>query len=142
MLFVTSFFLSSSDDYHVGQSTLVAVFECILSAIDDYTTDRRGDVGAWVREASMFVLVELHKQILEENPDLVSDIIVRELMPKLAQQSVEKIDRTRGLAVKMIAEIVFQEVSPFFHRILTNNICRLETFDYRCLLYTSPSPRD
>lgn len=29
------------------------VVECLLSALDEYTLDNRGDIGAWVREAAM-----------------------------------------------------------------------------------------
>ncbi len=36
----------------------------------------------------------------EEEESLVPDEVVREAMPRLAQQACEKIDRTRGLAAR------------------------------------------
>ncbi len=37
----------------------VDVLNCFLSCLDDYTLDRRGDIGAWVREASMQGLTDI-----------------------------------------------------------------------------------
>lgn len=33
------------------------VYPCLHTALADYTTDNRGDVGSWVREGAMNVLV-------------------------------------------------------------------------------------
>lgn len=35
------------------------VFPCLLAACEDYTTDNRGDVGSWVRDAAMSELTSL-----------------------------------------------------------------------------------
>jgi len=32
------------------------VYECLFNGMEDYTTDKRGDVGSWVRDASMLAL--------------------------------------------------------------------------------------
>lgn len=32
---------------------LTKVIDCYLKAMDEYTLDNRGDIGAWVREAAM-----------------------------------------------------------------------------------------
>ena len=29
------------------------VYECLLTGLEDYTSDNRGDVGAWIREAAI-----------------------------------------------------------------------------------------
>ncbi len=71
--------------------------------------DRRGDIGAWVRESCMEALHGVTLLVMKTQPDLVSDICVRDFMPLMAQQTVEKIDRTRGLAARLFAELVFHE---------------------------------
>ena len=46
-----------------------------------------------------------------DGPALADDlsVCVRRFMPLMAQQSVEKIDRTRGLAAKLFADLVFHQ---------------------------------
>ena len=89
-------------------NTIVQIYQCLLAGFDDYTLDRRGDVGAWVREAAMTSLVDLTFLLLEADPALVPDICVRDLMPRLAQQANEKIDRTRGLATRLFASVLLK----------------------------------
>ena len=45
------------------------------------------------------------------DPSLADDVsvCVRRFVPLMAQQSAEKIDRTRGLAAKLFADLVFHE---------------------------------
>jgi len=88
----------------ICEANIVPLYECYLSCLDDYTVDRRGDTGAWVREAAMSGIVAL---TLEANKNqLVPEVCVEQMMTKLAQQSVEKIDRTRGHAAKSFATIL------------------------------------
>lgn len=63
--------------------------------MDDYTVDRRGDIGAWVREAAMSGILQLLQTIAASDVGQIEDVWVRQIMPRLAQQAVEKIDRTR-----------------------------------------------
>ena len=46
-----------------------------------------------------------------DHPSLADDVsvCVRRFVPLMAQQSVEKIDRTRGLAAKLFAGLIFHE---------------------------------
>jgi len=71
--------------------------------MDDYTLDRRGDVGAWVREASMKALRDL--TFIVSHPEKYESF-VKKGVSSIVKQSVEKIDRTRGLAVKILWEFV------------------------------------
>jgi hypothetical protein len=71
--------------------------------------DRRGDIGAWVREACMSALSGATTLVMETDPSLASDVCVRDFMPLIAQQAVEKIDRTRGLAAKLFSDLVFHD---------------------------------
>jgi len=76
------------------------LYDCFLHSLEDYTIDRRGDTGAWVREAAMSALETLTLALLAQGTDRVPSSIVAQVMPCLAQQAVEKIARTRGRAGK------------------------------------------
>jgi len=74
-------------------------------AMSDYATDRRGDVGSWVREASMEVIAALLdcQRIAASTgatqwPQLPSAAKTTQLVAMLLQQAVEKIDRLRERA--------------------------------------------
>lgn len=88
---------------------MVRLYQCLLGGFNDYTLDRRGDVGAWVREAAMASLCSITLTLVDLDPQLVPEICIRDLMPCLAQQAMEKIDRTRGLATKLFASLLFHE---------------------------------
>ena len=97
----------------IGSSTLVRLYECFIAGLGDYTMDRRGDIGAWVREACMVALHDATALVMAsaDGPALADDlsVCVRRFMPLMAQQAVEKIDRTRGLAAKLFADLVFHQ---------------------------------
>jgi len=76
------------------------LYDCFLHSLEDYTIDRRGDTGAWVREAAMSALETLTLALLTQGSDKVPASIVTQVMPCLVQQAVEKIARTRGHAGK------------------------------------------
>lgn len=79
------------------------VMDCLLLALDEYTLDNRGDIGAWVREAAMTALFE----ILTECPkDLLTAQQVHQTVVRFMQQAVEKIDRTRGLAGRLCCQLI------------------------------------
>lgn len=92
--------VSFSNEQHLDR-----VFKCFLTGLEEYTLDNRGDIGAWVREASMAGLAFLLKSCPAE---LLKPEIVKKVMQGLAQQAVEKIDRTRGLAGRLFCGIVHQ----------------------------------
>lgn len=79
------------------------LFTCFLKALEEYTVDNRGDIGAWVREASMQAL---HTLLVTCPVDRLTPERVHQVMTGLAQQSVEKIDRTRGLAGKLFCSLI------------------------------------
>lgn len=82
------------------------VFECLLKALEEYTIDNRGDIGAWVREAAMNVLYML---IVNCQVDRLQADIMHKIMSGLAQQSVEKIDRTRGIGGMLFHKLLYHE---------------------------------
>lgn len=82
------------------------VFDCLLKALEEYTIDNRGDIGAWVREASMSVL---HQLLVTCPSERLEPDVVHAVMSGLAQQSVEKIDRTRGMAGKLFHNLIYHQ---------------------------------
>ncbi|XP_055382719.1 tubulin-specific chaperone D [Condylostylus longicornis] len=82
------------------------ISECYLKALEEYTLDNRGDIGAWVREAAMTALFQLITTCPRE---LLTPSFIHQVMTELAQQAVEKIDRTRGLAGRLFYSLVFYE---------------------------------
>jgi tubulin-specific chaperone D len=94
-----------------------SVFDCITDALfygmEDYSTDTRGDVGSWVREACFkawtviipsFSVFESGKTKSER---LMTPSLTRRAICGLTRQSLEKIDRVRESAGKALLEIVF-----------------------------------
>lgn len=100
------------------------IFACLLSALQEYTIDDRGDIGAWVREAAMNgIMVSIHfcnhfiisfrrlalfRLVTMCPPSLLRPNIVHDVMVGFAQQAVEIIDRTRGLAGSLFCKLVYQ----------------------------------
>lgn len=79
------------------------VVNCYLVALQEYTIDNRGDIGAWVREAAM---VALSKLIVACPAQMMKSEWVHALTTGLLQQAVEKIDRTRALAGKLFCRVI------------------------------------
>ena len=77
------------------------VFDCFLLSLEDYTLDRRGDTGAWVREAAMAGVEAVCLALLSSGPANIQPSLVSQIMPFLVQQANEKIARTRGQAGKV-----------------------------------------
>ncbi|XP_064092677.1 tubulin-specific chaperone D-like isoform X2 [Macrobrachium nipponense] len=92
---------------HVCEENLLSIYQCLLKCLDDYTMDRRGDIGAWVREASMSCLQHLTMAVIKKDPALLKEDIVCEMMARICQQAVERIDRTRKVAGTAFASLLY-----------------------------------
>ncbi|KAH9512990.1 hypothetical protein Btru_035542 [Bulinus truncatus] len=75
----------------------------------DYTLDSRGDIGAWVREASMQALHDLTSLVVNAESHLLTPEIVKQVFCSLIQQAVEKIDRTRRLAGILFTKLLYHK---------------------------------
>ena len=82
-------FLYLSGESSICEANIVPIYECFLLALEDYTHDRRGDIGAWVREASMSGLTSLTLLASKES-SLVPQICVEAMMPKIGKFIFEK----------------------------------------------------
>ncbi|XP_062930349.1 tubulin-specific chaperone D [Mobula hypostoma] len=93
-------------DQAVCQSNVSQIYSTLLDCMNDYTTDSRGDIGAWVREAAMTSLMELTILLVQTHPQLISPDNCRQMMCYLAQLSAEKIDRFRARAGSVFLQIL------------------------------------
>ncbi|KAK3885922.1 hypothetical protein Pcinc_009900 [Petrolisthes cinctipes] len=82
----------------VGVYSLRRIYHTLLISLDDYTVDSRGDIGSRVRETALNALKTLTQAVLEEDPGLISKDTVEDMMCRVCQQAVERINRTRKVA--------------------------------------------
>ncbi|XP_078126627.1 tubulin-specific chaperone D isoform X1 [Sander vitreus] len=87
-----------SPDSALCSENVAGVYGALLNSMNDYTTDSRGDVGAWVREAAMTSLMDVTKLVASIAPEILLPDLVKCMMCCLAQQSAEKIDHYRAHA--------------------------------------------
>uniref|UniRef100_A0A4W6FZD4 Tubulin-specific chaperone D n=1 Tax=Lates calcarifer TaxID=8187 RepID=A0A4W6FZD4_LATCA len=89
---------NGSPDSALCLENVAEVYGTLLESMNDYTTDSRGDVGAWVREAAMTSLMDVTTLVASNAPEILSPDVVNRMMCCLAQQAAEKIDRYRAHA--------------------------------------------
>ncbi|KAL1779263.1 tubulin-specific chaperone D [Sigmodon hispidus] len=91
------------------------VYTALLDCMNDYTTDSRGDVGAWVREAAMTSLMDLTLLLAQTEPVLIEAHICERVMCCVAQQASEKIDRFRAHAAQVFLTLLHFDSPPIPH---------------------------
>lgn len=82
------------------------LYEMYLTALRDYSTDSRGDVGAWVREAALIGLGQLTLSTAQLVPDFLDEALVTHIVGGILQQAAEKIDRVRVAAGRVFAQLL------------------------------------
>ncbi|KAK9056251.1 hypothetical protein SSX86_027347 [Deinandra increscens subsp. villosa] len=90
------------------------VMQSLFHALEDYSVDNRGDVGSWVRTAAMhglekctYILSKRDK--LVGNESLFDANVATNLVGGLVKQAVEKMDRLRDVAAKILQRILYSE---------------------------------
>ncbi|KAI1315977.1 hypothetical protein EDD11_010559 [Mortierella claussenii] len=111
--------IASVLDRHFDQVVSMELSQSILqmyfAGLQDYSIDHRGDVGSWIREASMqglevmFPLVARLDHQRKDRPHYLSDQDHAQVLAKLLQQSVEKIDRIRACSAAAMVTILYAE---------------------------------
>jgi tubulin-specific chaperone D len=91
----------------VGMSPqqLSLILNCFLLGLQDYNTDRRGDVGSWIRIASMSGLVGVIFLSLESHQSMESNFIIT-VVGELLKQLSEKLDNVRYHAGKCLEQLL------------------------------------
>lgn len=105
----------------ISPSLSSKILQMYFRGLEDYSVDHRGDVGSWIREASMQGLQTMvpivarsdhHLTPSQADQRYLSDEDHVQVLAKLLQQSVEKIDRIRGAAATAMVAILYAEVDP------------------------------
>ncbi|XP_010814748.1 tubulin-specific chaperone D isoform X3 [Bos taurus] len=102
-------------DEAVCRENVSQIYCTLLDCLKDYTTDSRGDVGAWVREAAMTSLMDLTLLLGRNQPELIEAPLCQQLMCCLAQQASEKIDRFRAHAARVFLALLHADSPAIPH---------------------------
>ncbi|XP_003464966.2 tubulin-specific chaperone D [Cavia porcellus] len=105
----------AAPDEAVCRQNVAQVYTILLGCMGDYTTDSRGDVGAWVREAAMTSLMDLTLLLAQTQPALIEAHVCEQVMCRVAQQASEKIDRLRAHAAHVFLTLLHFDSSPVPH---------------------------
>lgn len=96
---VDSTLLLDTKEYH-------EVIDALTAALDDYSTDQRGDVGSWVRMAGIRALSRVITTALPSNPtDLVPQDKFTTATSAIVKQAMEKLDAVREVATTAWGEL-------------------------------------
>uniref|UniRef100_A0A8C6YDR5 Tubulin-specific chaperone D n=1 Tax=Naja naja TaxID=35670 RepID=A0A8C6YDR5_NAJNA len=104
-----------SPNEFVCKSNITEIYNILLDGLNDYTTDSRGDVGAWVREAAMTSLMEITLLLTRTEPALIDANVSKRIVCSVAQQSAEKIDRFRAHAGSVFLTLLYFDNPPVPH---------------------------
>ncbi|XP_040845817.1 tubulin-specific chaperone D isoform X3 [Ochotona curzoniae] len=104
-----------SPDDTLCKENVPQVYRALLNCMNDYTTDSRGDIGAWVREAAMTSLMELTLLLARGCPALLEAPVCEQVMCCVAQQASEKIDRFRAHAGHVFLTLLHSDDPPVPH---------------------------
>ncbi|CAG9860286.1 unnamed protein product [Phyllotreta striolata] len=108
---LTSVALTMADSIgkEFATSKVNEIYNTFLEGLKDYTVDKRGDVGAWVREASVLGIQNVTFFLSKVHPQILTAGLMGELLTRIAQQAVEKIDRTRAHAAQIFYSFIHTE---------------------------------
>ncbi|XP_063473164.1 tubulin-specific chaperone D isoform X3 [Symphalangus syndactylus] len=106
---------AGAPDEAVCRENVSQIYCALLGCMDDYTTDSRGDVGAWVRKAAMTSLMELTLLLARSQPELIEAHICERIMCCMAQQASEKIDCFRAHAASVFLTLLHFDSPPIPH---------------------------
>ncbi|KAG0327465.1 hypothetical protein BGZ99_007549 [Dissophora globulifera] len=95
------------------------ILEIFLNGLNDYSVDHRGDVGSWIRESCMAgleVMIPLVARLdyaavrsssSSKQEHYLSEEDHVQVVARLLQQSVEKIDRIRACAASVLVTLLY-----------------------------------
>lgn len=96
-------------------TVLARIFDILALTIEDYTMDKRGDIGSIVREQSMITMLQILRSYSQEKDKkwIITNEHVARMIGLILQQLNEKIDRVRLLAGSILQDY-FDNLSDNF----------------------------
>ncbi|KAJ8964287.1 hypothetical protein NQ317_014583 [Molorchus minor] len=95
----------------IGQSFTEAhalkIYHTFLEGLNDYTQDKRGDIGAWMREGSVTGLQTLTLLLTKHLPEILTQDLTNRILSGIAQQAVEKSTVPWALAGKVFYSFIY-----------------------------------
>ncbi|KAH6812160.1 ARM repeat superfamily protein [Perilla frutescens var. frutescens] len=134
----SSNFLSGEDGIALFPVIKNEVMDSLFKALDDYSTDNRGDVGSWIREAAMdglerctYILCKrdslnqekVSSLRLEKSDSLNDDqlssyfdaTLAINLVGGIVKQAVEKMDKLRESAARILQRLLYNKTTSVPH---------------------------
>jgi len=119
----------NDDDVDNGKEILLCVrvaIDVLTEALHDYSSDNRGDVGSWVREAAMTGLPQLLAMMIKMKKEMQQDTDTEDeeddeklwcgCLIGLLKQAVERLGRLRSRAMSCIQDIMHLDVDDSGNR--------------------------
>jgi hypothetical protein len=105
-------------------SIMKSIYATVLAGFDDYAVDQRGDVGSWVRTASLRAIASISEALFAKRP--VLDHFEAYLQPELwynaiggvLKQGVERLDNVRAVAGEQLMVLIW---SPDIRKAATDS---------------------
>lgn len=87
------------------------ILSTLVQCTEDYSTERRGDVGSWVRKAAMTALGHLYSMVAQHGQDIseAGDVLLQrasEVEGALLKQMGEWNDRVRECGARSLGQVV------------------------------------
>jgi len=96
----------------IKKDNLKEIYELLFKALEDYTRDSRGDVGSYVRGATIHALHDITLKVVENKPELLTPEIVEKIMSLILRQACEKLHKIREVAIKNFVSLLHCQLLP------------------------------
>jgi hypothetical protein len=82
-----------------------AIVHALITALDDYTTDQRGDVGSWIRIAALHSLGRVVPLSVSSGSPRIAERQLDDIIGGAVRLGVEKLEPVRGEAARCLAAL-------------------------------------
>ncbi|XP_065214517.1 tubulin-specific chaperone D isoform X2 [Planococcus citri] len=88
----------------------VPLLETFLINLSDYTVDRRGDIGSFVRESSMKALQVVITNTCRVNKNIIPKDLIEVIVVGIAKQALDKISRIRITSSGVFMDVLYADI--------------------------------